>query len=118
MRQAQRTEINQLVEAYTRTKTKYEVLEEIGALDIPCGPVLDTAELLHNPHLQERGAIVDITHPDRGKFPFPGCPVRLDASPVRIEPAPRLGQHNQEVFATLLGFGADDLVQLRARGVV
>jgi formyl-CoA transferase len=118
LRQAQRTEINQLVEAYTRTKTKYEVLEQIGGLDIPCGPVLDTAEILHNPHLRERGAIVDITHPDRGTFPFPGCPVRLDASAVHIAPAPLLGQHNPEVYAKLLGFTADDLAQLRARGVV
>ena len=86
------------------------MLEEIGRLDIPCGPVLDTAEILHTPHLRQRGAIVDNTHPARDTFPFPGCPVRLDASPVRSEPAPSLGQDNQEVFAKLLGFSADDLV--------
>jgi formyl-CoA transferase len=118
LRQAHRAEINQLVDAYTCTKTKYEALEEIGRLHIPCGPVLDTAEILHNPHLRQRGAVVDLTHPARGTLPFPGCPVHLDASPVRIEPAPSLGQHNPEVFSKLLGFSADDLAQLRARGVV
>ena len=86
------------------------MLEEIGRLDIPCGPVLDTAEILHTPHLRQRGAIVDITPPARGTFAFPGCPVRLDASPVRSEPAPSLGQDHQEVCAKLLGFSADDLV--------
>jgi crotonobetainyl-CoA:carnitine CoA-transferase CaiB-like acyl-CoA transferase len=37
---------------------------------------------------------------------------------VHIAPAPLLGQHNPEVYAKLLGFTADDLAQLRARGVV
>ena len=85
---------------------------------MPCGAVLDSVELLNDPHLRERGMVVTVNHPVRGEFTMPGCPVRLEDSPVEITAAPLLGQHNGEVYGELLGMTAADLQRLQSAGVV
>jgi crotonobetainyl-CoA:carnitine CoA-transferase CaiB-like acyl-CoA transferase len=61
-----------------------EALAQTGAV---CGAVLDTAEVLENPHLRARGMTQDVEHPVRGRYPMIGCPVRLSDSPVEIKPS-------------------------------
>ncbi len=80
--------------------------------------MLDTVELLNDPHMKERGMVVTIDHPVRGKFTMPGCPVRLEDSPVEVKSAPLLGQHNAEVYGKLLGMTGGDLEQLKQQGVI
>ena len=62
--------------------------------------------------------IVDVEHPVRGKFSMPGCAVKLEDSPVEVRCAPLLGQHNAEVYGSLLGLKADQLEQLKEQGVI
>jgi formyl-CoA transferase len=111
-------ELTALLNAWTSTHTKYEVMTILGDLGVPCGAVLDSLELLNDPHLRERGMIVDLEHPVRGKFSMPGCPVKLEDSPVEVRCAPLLGQHNAEVYGNLLGLKADRLAQLKEQGVI
>ena len=85
---------------------------------MPCGAVLDSVELLNDPHMKQRGMIVTIDHPLRGEFTMPGCPVRLEDSPVEVTSAPLLGQHNSEVYGDILGFNDGDLDQLKRQGVI
>jgi len=111
-------EVHSLVAAWTRTKDKFTAMKLVGEAEVPCGAVLDTADLLVNEHLKQRDMIVTIDHPQRPGFTMPGCPVKLSDSPTTVEPAPVLGQHNEEVYGTLLGLGAGELAALKERGVV
>src|SRR6266849_1301601 len=79
---------------------------------------IDRRDLLNDPHLRERGMIVTVDHPVRGKFTMPGCPVKLDDSPADITSAPLLGQHNREIYAAMMGFKDDDLELLKQQGVI
>jgi formyl-CoA transferase len=90
----------------------------IGEADVPCGAVLDSVELLEDPHMRERGMIVTVDHPVRGKFTMPGCPVRLEDSPVEVTSAPLLGEHNRDVYKSLLGYDERDLEELKREGVI
>jgi len=80
--------------------------------------VLDSVELLADPHLREREMIVTIDHPVRGKFTMPGCPVKLEDSPVEVQSSPLLGQHNREVYGERLGLGDADLDELKRQGII
>jgi formyl-CoA transferase len=107
-----------VISEWTRKHDKHAVMKILGEAGVPCGKVLDSVELLEDPHLKERGMIVTVDHPVRGEFTMPGCPVRLEDSPVDVKAAPLLGQHNREVYGELLGMTAGDLERLKSDGVV
>jgi formyl-CoA transferase len=117
-RAARRDELNALLAAYCRTHPKHQVMTEVASLGIPCGAVQDTAEVMHDPHLMERGMLAEVQHPVAGSFVMPGCPVRLTDSPVRVTAAPVLGQHNEEVYAEVLGYTPEQVQQLKERGIL
>jgi len=111
-------ELTDAINAWTSRHTKHEVMQILGEADVPCGKVLDSVELLNDPHLRERGMIVTVQHPVRGEFTMPGCPVKLEDSPVEVTSAPLLGEHNNEVFAKYLGFDTAEVERLKQEGVI
>jgi len=111
-------EIDGLIEAWTAKHTKHEAMEILAGAGVACGAVLDSSEVLSNEHLRARGMVVDLEHPDRGRFPMLGNPVRLSGSPTELRPAPRLGEHNAEVFGALLGLSPDELAKLKTDGAI
>jgi formyl-CoA transferase len=113
-----RDEVDAMISAWTRQRTKFEAMEEFGRADVPAGAVLTTAELLADPYLQKRGTFVTMEHPVRGPILMPGFPLKMSASSVPILPAPLLGQHNEEVYTGMLGIPADELERLRQAKVV
>jgi formyl-CoA transferase len=117
-RWAHREALDEIISTWTRARTKHQVMAELGKAGVPCGAVLDTAEILDDPHLNARGQIHTIEHATRGRVRLPGCPVRLSASPAPTTPPPLAGQHTAEVLAELLGLSTDEIADLRARGVV
>jgi crotonobetainyl-CoA:carnitine CoA-transferase CaiB-like acyl-CoA transferase len=63
--------------------------------------------------------IVEIEHPDAGPLLMPASPVKLSASPARVEePAPRLGEHTADVLRGLLGLSDAEIRQLRQDQVI
>ena len=97
-RNARPEETRAIIRAWTVTRDKFEAMEHLSKFGVPCGAVLDTAELLANEQLRASGMIVDHHHPQWGDIRVPACPIRLDDFIARIEPAPALGEHTAEVM--------------------
>jgi formyl-CoA transferase len=108
----------QLIEEWTSQHGKWEVLAKLNAHNVPCGPILSTRELLEDESLVTNEMIVTVDHPVRGPFRTVGCPLKLSDSPVEVERSPLLGEHNEAIYGEVLGLPADDLVSLRANGVI
>jgi formyl-CoA transferase len=107
-----------LIEGWTMGHTKFEAMEILNDHEVPCGPILDTKELLEDESLAARGMIVEVEHPERGVFRTVGCPLRLSDSPVEVTTSPLLGEHTDEVLIELLGMTPEDVASARASGAV
>ena len=107
----------ELIEAWSVQYNKWEVLDQLNAINVPCGPILSTRELLEDETLVELGAVVTVDHPERGPFKTVGCPLRMSDSPVEIQRSPLLGEHNAEIFGEL-GYSAAELAELHSKGII
>jgi len=118
-RAAKVEQIDAMVTAWTRERTKNEVMATLTDAHVPCAPVRTAAEVVADPHLNARGVWKEIEHPRRGKTKVPISPIRLHgADPAVARPAPLLGQDTDRVLADVLGLGKDELAALHASGVI
>jgi formyl-CoA transferase len=106
------------IERWTGGRDKREVMKAFAGQGIVCGAVLDTAEVLADPHLRERKTIFDLEHPTRGRFSVIGCPVRLSDSPVAARRAPLKGEHTEDVLRSLAGYTSEEIRQLKEKQVI
>ncbi len=107
-----------MIREIIRTRTKREWIESLEAANVPCGPINNYQEVFEDPQVQHRGIKIDIPHP-HGTVSTPANPMRFSETPITYEvPPPLLGQHTDEVLSGLLGVGADEMVKLRASGIV
>jgi CoA:oxalate CoA-transferase len=75
-------------------------------------------DLIDSPQHKARGFWVDIDHPITGRLTYPGAPGIMSETPYQVERAPLFGEHNEEIYSGLLGFGKRDLVRLAGAGVI
>jgi formyl-CoA transferase len=110
-------EVDGLVEGWTSTRSKHEVMKVLAGAGVPCGACLDTGEILTDPHLRARDMIVELEHPARGRYVTVGNPIKLSASPTAIGPSPLLGQHRHEIL-TELGYSDAEIKALPEDGAI
>ena len=111
-------EVFDAIESWTMTKTKFEVMQICNPLDIPVGPILSMKEISEEESLRETGTIVEIDHPERGKYLSVGCPVKLSASPADVKRSPLLGEHTKEILRSELGYTDNELDEILESGAV
>ncbi|MDX2710177.1 formyl-CoA transferase, partial [Streptomyces sp. PA03-6a] len=92
----------QLIEEWTTTLPKWQVLEELNTHNIPCGPILSTKEIIDDASLKANDIVVDVDHPERGTYTTVGNPLKLSDSPTTIHRSPLLGEHNHDIYTTEL----------------
>ncbi|WP_033318322.1 CaiB/BaiF CoA transferase family protein [Streptomyces yerevanensis] len=114
-----RDEIVPVLEEILRTRTRDEWLAAFDAHDVPAGPINELPEVFADPQVQHREMLLEVEDPVSGRLSLLANPIRLSATPVEdYAPPPSLGEHTAEVLGRLAGVTEDQLVELRARGVV
>jgi len=99
--------------------TKEELYEDGQKRRIAVTPINTAGEFIEMEQTKSRGLFVDMEHPVIGKYKQFGVVPRLMETPGSIyRAAPLLGEHNKDVFIGDLGMDNDDLVALRAEGVI
>ena len=106
------------IEEWTKTKTKFEVMDACNPVDIPCGPILSMKELAEEPSLRKTGTIVEVDHPKRGPYLSVGLPIKLSDSPAEVKRSPLLGEHTIEILQDVLGYSGEELDRVVQSGAV
>jgi len=113
---------NDLIEQWTRTLTVAELVHElVDKRDVPVVPVRAPNQVLMDPALLERGAVMKLEHPKMGATVAYGMgnPIRFsDAHAQFDQPAQELGEANDEVFGSLLNLSREEIEALRADRVI
>ena len=104
--------LNKFAEKYT----KRELMAILNPLDVPCGPIMSTTDLATDEHIRGRDMYVELDHPQRGKWWNVGMPIKLSASPVKIERSPLLGEHTDDVLKNVLNYDDARIVAMKAAG--
>ncbi len=118
-RAARGDEINGLVAEWTSGLAADDITARCVEHDVPVGTAYNAADIFADPHMTARGDLVSVDDPVIGpvrqQAPYP----RLTKNPTPVPSgAPRLGEHNHEVWCDLVGLSDAELADLAARGVV
>ncbi len=114
------TELDELINAWTRTLTMDQVDALMTEHSIPAGRVYRAPDMLADPHFQAREAIIEVETERYGPLKMQSSFPKFSATPSSVRrPAPsQVGQHNAEIYGELLGLGGPELADLAQRGVI
>lgn len=106
------------IESIIRTRDRDEWYERLVKADVCVGKVYDVDEMVRDPQINHRQMIVEAEHPRLGKVRQFGVAIKLSDTPGTVRSAAPLPGEHTETVLTDLGFGADDIAGLRAKGVI
>ena len=111
--------VDDIVAAWTRTKTRRELFEIMAAADVFCGIVQELPEVMADKHLLARGTLREVDHPALGPMTIFTSSLRLDShTPVPSSMSPALGEGNDRVYRDELGLTTEEIAALRERKVI
>lgn len=115
-RRKHQQEMWSLINKFAANYTKREFMAILNPIDVPCGPIMSTTDLANDEHIRGREMYVELEDEKRGKWWNVGMPIKLSASPAKIERAPFLGEHTADVLKNVLGYDASKIDTLKAAG--
>ena len=114
-----REDVDAVVSGWTGSFEMKELVRLLDAHEVPVSGINSIADIFEDPHFQARGSIIEVDDPVLGTTKTPEIVPRLSRTPGRVEHfAPALGEHNDEVYGDLLGFGPEKLAELKSEGVI
>lgn len=108
----------EILDVWLADQEKERVYHQLQAMRSIAGPVLTVADLFESPQYQARAFFKTVDHPTTGPLPYPGAPFTVAGIPWRMERAPLLGEHNEQVLCGGLGLTPPDLARLREAGAL
>jgi crotonobetainyl-CoA:carnitine CoA-transferase CaiB-like acyl-CoA transferase len=115
-----RFELIRIVEEWLQSfPTRDEPIALIQGAHILCAPVLDTENVMNDPHNRVRNSFQDIDQPGAGKVTLPKAPFRFSETLVEVRGrAPLMGEDNEKVLSEMLHYPPEKIEQLSKSGVL
>jgi len=111
--------VTDYIAEWARTKTVSEIIEIVEGSGNPCCRIISVDELIRDPQFLSREMLVEIEHPKAGEVKVMGVVPKLSATPGEVKTsAPLLGQHNEEVYTTLLQYSKQKIESLKEEKVI
>lgn len=114
------TELDVLIEEWTKTLTAEESLAILADKGVPSGLIYSAKDMVEDPQFKAREMIVNVEHETFGEFPMPGVVPKLSRTPggIRFPGAVECGQHNDEIYRGLLTLDESLLEKLKEKRII
>ncbi|MFK3780134.1 CaiB/BaiF CoA transferase family protein [Agrobacterium sp. NPDC089420] len=119
-RHANRRELDVAISAWSVGQNAEAAAAALQGVGVPAHVSFNTHDLVHDEHLRQRGAIVDVEDNGGGRRAAVGFPGRFSVSaPATIERGtPKLGEHEDFVYGELLKMSKREIDGLIERDVI
>jgi CoA:oxalate CoA-transferase len=109
-----RDKAEEVVAAWTAGRQRSDIIAELRAVGVPCGPVNNVAEAVTDPVHHGRDPVTTVRMRSGRQLHVPGPEVRLEGAAAATDlPVPAAGQHTAQVLAEL-GYSEPDIAALLA----
>lgn len=111
--------LDRLIAEWAAKHDSNEIIQKLEEAGVPSAPIYSSADIAQDPHFRERETIIEVDDPELGRLTMPGVMPKLLGTPGRVRwTGPRLGEHNDEVFRSLIGLTDDELARLKESGTI
>jgi benzylsuccinate CoA-transferase BbsF subunit len=119
MRKRNEDELDRIISAWTAQRDRWETAGLLQRRGVAAFPSFNNKDVAEDPHLRERGFLVQLEHAEGGRLIEPGIPWNMSATQCRVRrAAPALGSDTEEVLTRLLGYSRDKIAALRRDQIV
>jgi len=113
-----REEVDAIVGGFIKQRTLADAIRFFEEAEVTAGPVYDIGQFLEDPHVRERGIVMEVPDEEMGEVPMHAVVPRLSGTPGPLRyPAPAMGQHNREIFSRI-GYSDERIDALAQRGII
>lgn len=115
-----RDKIKPIVVEWTKTKTAKELVDQLLEAGLPTAPIYNVQQVTEDPHIAgAREMFIEIEDPEVGKVKVTNSHIKMSETKQGFRhPAPMLGQHNEEIYGSLLGYSKEKLEQMKEEGII
>lgn len=114
MRKRNEDELDSIISQWTAQHDRWETTDLLQRRGVAAFPSFNNKDVAEDPHLRERGFLVQPEHAEGGRLTEPGIPWTMSATPCRVRrAAPALGSDTEEVLTRLLGYSHEKIAALR-----
>jgi crotonobetainyl-CoA:carnitine CoA-transferase CaiB-like acyl-CoA transferase len=118
LRMANKEKIRVLIQEVIKQKPKSHWIEHLNKAGVPCGVVMNIAEVFVDEQVRHQEMVLDVGHSGNRSIKLLGFPVKLSLTPCQVRrPAPELGEHTDAILMSL-GISKEQITELRSRCVV
>jgi crotonobetainyl-CoA:carnitine CoA-transferase CaiB-like acyl-CoA transferase len=114
-----REQLNDIIQQWIGSRPLAEAMAVMRASGAVVGPVFDTAMMFEDPHFAARENIISVPDPDLGQMKMAAPIPKFSGTPGEVRhTGPRLGEHNEAVYAQWLGYDAARVAKLKEVGTI
>ena len=111
--------LNEVLQSWLGSRPTNDIMDELIPAGGVVGPVYNSADIMADPHYQQRDDIVEIDDPQLGQTKMLGLVPKFSDTPGELRHmGPTVGEHNASVYGGWLGLNSDDLAGLSAAGII
>ena len=118
-RVSHRAELDELVGQWSVKHDSRDLTVTLQNLSIAAGAAVNNWQMLEDPHMNQRGFMMDIDEPDLGVKRYPGQAIRLSSTPAtKHNPSPQLGEHTRQLLHNLLSMSNAEIDKHAEHGII